>query len=205
MSSPIELTALLEGNKSLVYITLATTIVGYMLIALLNKARSKKGLAHYLEVPYFRSSKKLSFKDEMILSMLETTLEKGPCFVITDPDLPDNPIIYASPAFCAHTQYSKEEVENRNCRFLQGRDTKPSDIAIIRQAVENKTACSVCLLNYRKDGSTFANQFFLTPLFSEDGTKVMYYLGVQAQVPSLQPALKERENPGYKIFQYFKQ
>lgn len=50
--------------------------------------------------------------------------------------------------------------------------TDPGDIAKIREAVkENKEAC-LCLLNYKKDGSTFHNQFFLTPLFDESGTLV---------------------------------
>ena len=138
----------------------------------------------------------------MILGMLESTLEKGPCFVITDPDLPDNPIIYASPAFCAHTLYSKEEVENRNCRFLQGANTRPEDKATIKNAVAKSIPCSVCILNYRKDGSTFNNQFFLTPIHLEDGVTVAYFLGVQAEVPTMAPN-KDRENPGYKIFHYF--
>jgi len=30
----------------------------------------------------------------------------------------------------------------------------------------------LCLLNYKKDGSTFHNQFFLTPLFDAEGTLV---------------------------------
>lgn len=140
----------------------------------------------------------------MILSMLESTLEKGPCFVITDPSLPDNPIIYASPAFCAHTLYTKEEVENRNCRFLQGADTRPEDKAVIRNAVAKSIPCSVCILNYRKNGTTFANQFFLTPIHGEDGVSIAYFLGVQAEVPSMQPTpKKDNENPGHRIFHYF--
>jgi len=165
-------------------------------------------LGDMLKLPYFRSKKKLSFKDELMLSMLESTLERGPCFVITDPAQPDNPIVYASPAFCAHTGYTKEEVENRNCRFLQGKDTDKADIAKIREAIDKKKACSVCLLNYRKNGSSFVNQFFLTPLFEEkvtdgnDDVQVAYYLGVQAEVAKKEQN-KDRENPGFKIFSYF--
>lgn len=158
-----------------------------------------------MKVPYFRGSKKLSFKDELILNMLETTMEKGPCFVITDPSLPDNPIVYASPAFCDHMGYKKDEVEGRNCRFLQGAQTSKEDVKVIRDAIDTKRACSVCLLNYRKNGSTFVNQFFLTPLFEENTDIVAYYLGVQAEVPSMAAEKdKERQNPGYKIFQYFR-
>lgn len=41
------------------------------------------------------------------------------CFVLSDPNLPDMPIVYASPAFLKMTGYSCTEVLGRNCRFLQ--------------------------------------------------------------------------------------
>ena len=46
----------------------------------------------------------------------------------------------------------------RNCRFLQGPQTEASDIKKIRDAVNSKSEVSACLLNYKKDGSTFINQ-----------------------------------------------
>lgn len=70
----------------------------------------------------------------------------------------DNPIIYASQGFCLHTGYSKEEIEGRNCRFLQGKNSNPTDVSRIREAIEKMEEISLCLLNYRKDGSSFLNQ-----------------------------------------------
>ena len=47
------------------------------------------------------------------------------------------------------------------------------------------------------------NQFFITPLWGEDG-KVAYYLGVQAEVLTLHPyPNKDLQNPGFKMFKYF--
>lgn len=136
-----------------------------------------------LSDPYFKPTKQLTIKDEVFISMLECCQNKGPCYVITDPSLrgdsllfqlfdvspvkwfsflsylfPDNPIIYASKGFTQYTGYAKEEVEGRNCRFLQGKDTCPLDISRIRKAIANKEEVSVCLLNYRKNGTTFLNQ-----------------------------------------------
>ena len=85
-------------------------------------------------------------------------------FVITDPSFLDNPIVYASEGFCYLTGYNKEEIENRNCRFLQGPETDSKDVAKIRAAINEGCEASVELLNYKKDGSTFINQFFLCPL-----------------------------------------
>lgn len=42
----------------------------------------------------------------------------------------------------------------------------------IREAVSEKKEACLNLLNYKKDGSTFHNQFFLTPMFDADGTLV---------------------------------
>ena len=45
--------------------------------------------------------------------------------VVTDPRLPDNPIVLANRSFLALTGYETDEVLGRNCRFLQGPDTDP--------------------------------------------------------------------------------
>ena len=50
--------------------------------------------------------------------------------------------------------------------------TDPEDVAKIRAAVEEKREACLCLLNYKKGGSTFHNQFFLTPLFDSEGNLV---------------------------------
>ena len=51
---------------------------------------------------------------------LATTVERiQQNFVISDPHLPDCPIVFASDAFMELTGYSREEILGRNCRFLQ--------------------------------------------------------------------------------------
>ncbi|CAM9725399.1 unnamed protein product [Ascophyllum nodosum] len=116
-------------------------------------------------------------------------------YCITDPDLHDNPIIFCSDAFAKFLGYTREEVEGRNCRFLQGAETDPEDVAKIRAAVEEKREACLCLLNYKKGGSTFHNQFFLTPLFDSEGN-LAYFLGIQAEVKT--PAVGQApKNPGW--------
>jgi PAS domain-containing protein len=51
---------------------------------------------------------------------LATTVERiQQNFVICDPSLPDCPIVFASDAFLDLTEFPREEVLGRNCRFLQ--------------------------------------------------------------------------------------
>lgn len=118
-------------------------------------------------------------------------------FLVTDPSLPDNPIVFASAGFMTLTGYSHEEIMGRNCRFLQGSDTDPVDVQRIRDAISEGTECSVVLLNYRKDGTTFWNQFFISPLRGADG-KVVNYVGVQQVVTPQVAALLRAQARGDK-------
>ncbi|XP_050235380.1 phototropin-1 [Mercurialis annua] len=110
---------------------------------------------------------------------LATTLERiEKNFVITDPRLPDNPIIFASDSFLELTEYSREEILGRNCRFLQGPETNPATVRKIRDAIDNQTDVTVQLINYTKSGKKFWNLFHLQPMRDQKG-EVQYFIGVQ--------------------------
>ncbi|MED6182537.1 Phototropin-1 [Stylosanthes scabra] len=110
---------------------------------------------------------------------LATTLERiEKNFVITDPRLPDNPIIFASDSFLELTEYSREEILGKNCRFLQGPETDPETVKKIRQAIDNQTEVTVQLINYTKTGKKFWNLFHLQPMRDQKG-EVQYFIGVQ--------------------------
>nr|AML76676.1 putative LOV domain-containing protein [Limnanthes douglasii] len=110
---------------------------------------------------------------------LATTLERiEKNFVITDPRLPDNPIIFASDSFLELTEYSREEILGRNCRFLQGPETDPATVKKIRAAIDNQRDVTVQLINYTKSGKKFWNIFHLQPMRDQKG-EVQYFIGVQ--------------------------
>ncbi|VAI16369.1 unnamed protein product [Triticum turgidum subsp. durum] len=110
---------------------------------------------------------------------LATTLERiEKNFVITDPRLPDNPIIFASDSFLQLTEYSREEILGRNCRFLQGPETDRATVRKIRDAIDNQTEVTVQLINYTKSGKKFWNLFHLQPMRDQKGD-VQYFIGVQ--------------------------
>jgi PAS domain S-box-containing protein len=79
------------------------------------------------------------------------------------------------------TGYSLDQILGRNCRFLQGPETDPKAVQMIRKAIEQGNDMSVCLLNYRVDGTTFWNQFFIAALRDASGT-VTNFVGVQCKV-----------------------
>jgi len=117
--------------------------------------------------------------------------------IITDPNQPDNPIIFASAGFERMTGYLTREVIGRNCRFLQGPDTDTDAVAQLRSATTAGLTCSVEILNYRKDGTPFWNQLTITPIFSDEA-RLMHFVGVQSDVTE-QRRLKEQFHQAQKM------
>ena len=98
---------------------------------------------------------------------------------LADPDLPDCPIVLATPAFAAVTGYELDEIVGRNCRFLQGAATRDEARADIRDAIRERGRLSITITNYKKDGRSFENVLLIRPVTGADGETVRYLLGVQ--------------------------
>ncbi|MFL1463583.1 PAS domain-containing protein [Roseococcus sp. DSY-14] len=101
--------------------------------------------------------------------------------VISDPRLPDNPIVFVNDSFCRLSGYAREEILGRNCRFLQGPDTDPAARAAIREAVRAGRPIEADLKNYRKDGSPFWNRLMMVPVRAPDGA-VTHFVASQVDV-----------------------
>lgn len=99
-------------------------------------------------------------------------------FVLTNPNIDDNPIVYVNRAFEQLTGYTADAAVGRNCRFLQGPDTDKSSVRSLAQAIHDKRSHRTELLNYRADGTTFTNELFIEPIFDEDGV-LCAFLGLQ--------------------------
>nr|POE47551.1 phototropin-2 [Quercus suber] len=83
-------------------------------------------------------------------------------YCVTDPNMPDNPIVYAS----------------------EGPDTDRKVVQRLVQALaEGREICET-ILNYRRDGSPFLNLLMMAPLYDNKG-QVRYFLGAQIDVSSL--------------------
>jgi PAS domain S-box-containing protein len=98
--------------------------------------------------------------------------------IVTDPNQQDNPIIFCNKAFERLTGYSNEELVGFNCRLMQGPETDPDTVTSIREAVADGRDVAVDILNYRKDGNTFWNALFISPVRDEDG-RIVYFFSSQ--------------------------
>jgi PAS domain S-box-containing protein len=101
--------------------------------------------------------------------------------IVTDPHQADNPIIFVNRAFERMTGYTRDELIGTNCRFLQGAETDREVVAELRLAIEEQREFSTEIINYRKDGSSFWNALFVSPVFNRSGDLV-YFFGSQLDV-----------------------
>ncbi len=89
--------------------------------------------------------------------------------IITDNSLYDNPIIYCNAGFEKMTGYIHNEIVGHNCRFLQGEDRGQPERYQLKEAIQSGTKSKVEIKNYKKDGSMFWNEIFVSPIFNADG------------------------------------
>ena len=116
--------------------------------------------------------------------------------IITDPNQPDDPIVYANPAFERITGYPVEEAIGRNCRFLQAQDRNQGALEELRAALREGRGCRVVLRNYRKDGGLFWNELYVSPVHDDEG-RLTNFVGVQNDITGrrrIEEALKESED-----------
>lgn len=112
---------------------------------------------------------------------------------LTDPRLPDDPIIFCNEAFEQLTGYRREEIIGRNCRFLQGPDTDQRQVTKIREAIQEEDVVVVEILNYRKDGSSFWNTLHLGPIYDAEGN-LTYFFGSQWDVTDIHQSRAEERH-----------
>ncbi|ABC30573.1 FOG: EAL domain [Hahella chejuensis KCTC 2396] len=89
--------------------------------------------------------------------------------IIADKSEPDNPIVYANPAFERISGYNLEDVTGRNFLFLLGNETSQLGVANIKRALKSNTEGYALLKNYRKDGTLFWSELKVAPVTDAKG------------------------------------
>jgi two-component system sporulation sensor kinase C len=109
--------------------------------------------------------------------------------------LPDMPLVYVNPAFEVMTGYSLEEVQGKNCRFLQRDEHNQPGLSLIREAIKTQREVVAVIKNYRKDETAFWNELSISPIRNREG-EVTHFVGIQMDVTSrveFEAALRESE------------
>ncbi|WP_190811020.1 PAS domain-containing sensor histidine kinase [Flagellimonas sp. S3867] len=143
------------------------------------------------------SARKAIEKDLNLRSKALSSAING--ITITDVQQKDNPVIYINAAFEKLTGYPKEDIINRNLRFLQGKDVDQEGVKQLHNAVKEGKSCEVEIRNYKKDGTLWWNKTSITPIKDSNGN-VTHFVGIQNDVTDRIEAEKER-NHWNKIFE----
>lgn len=126
------------------------------------------GTGHHVTAPLIAGT---SLTCDRLLDAISSSI------IITNPNLPDNPIIYCNPAFEHLTGYSAAEVLGGTCGMLHGQETDPAALNTLQTAIAAGQACTQVLKQYRKDGGWFWSEIQITPVRSAGG-QVVFYIAV---------------------------
>ncbi|MEF8777358.1 MAG: PAS domain-containing protein [Natronomonas sp.] len=127
------------------------------------------------------------------------TMNEAPIgIVITDPSREDNPMIYVNDHFVEMTGYPRSEALDRNCRFLQGEDTREESVEKLRRAIDTGEPTTVELRNYRKDGELFWNRVTISPLRNASG-EIAHWAGFQEDITRYEQRERELERQNERL------
>lgn len=146
----------------------------------ISPVKNEKGeITHFVSVKQDITERKAV---EEKLRLWQRALESSVnAITITDATRPDFPYVYVNPAFERITGYSAGEALGKNGRFLQNQDIDQPELEHIRRAVKEQRDGRALLRNYRKDGSLFWNELYISPVRNDAG-QVTHYIGIQNDV-----------------------
>lgn len=137
-------------------------------------------MTHLIAVKKDINDKRLQLQEvEQALLLREQALvSSSNGIMITRSDQNDHSIVYVNPAFVRITGYSAEEVIGREGRFLVRDDLAQPDLEEIRAALREKREGQALLRNYRKDGTQFWNELFISPVKDASGAATTHFVSV---------------------------
>ncbi|MFO7857759.1 MAG: EAL domain-containing protein, partial [Ectothiorhodospiraceae bacterium] len=95
---------------------------------------------------------------------------------IVDAAQSNTPVIYSNATLLKLTGYPREEMIGRNFLQIRGPDTSAEAITRVQQAVSEGAEVQVPLLSYRRDGTSFWSELYVSPI-REDGQS-KHFVGV---------------------------
>ncbi len=113
--------------------------------------------------------------DLRLLRRAVESAENG--IVVTRAGERDQAVVYVNPAFEKITGYTAAEIQGRDCRVLQQDDREQPGLDAIRYALHDGHDVRALLRNYRKDGTLFWNQMYISPVRNDAGA-LTHFVGV---------------------------
>lgn len=149
-------------NKAGNYYWVDTTIVPFL---------NDKGKPYqFLAIRNDITQKKAEEEKLRLMNMVITNINDAILITESEPiESPGPRILFVNEAFTRMTGYTAEEVIGQTPRILQGPETDLQELARLKKALKNWESCDIELLNYKKNGEPFWNNFTVTPVANEAG------------------------------------
>lgn len=106
-------------------------------------------------------------------------------YILTNPNIDNNPIIFVNDYFCEMTGYTREEIVGKNPNILKVDESDKKQREDIKDALEKKVPITVVLKNKTKSGNIYYSKVSISPIFEENSDKLKFFLGVQTNVTQI--------------------
>ncbi|QLE52415.1 PAS domain S-box protein [Nostoc sp. C057] len=123
-------------------------------------------------------------QEEQVRLLQSVVVNTNDAVVITEAQPIGEPgphIIYVNEAFTRITGYTLEEVLGKTPRILQGAKTSRAELDKVWTALSRWETVTVQVINYRKDGSEFWNEFSVVPVADQTGWYT-HWISVQRDI-----------------------
>lgn len=101
--------------------------------------------------------------------------------IVVDALQTHHPIVFGNSWFNKMLGYEKAEYLGKNPRFLQGEDLGQPGAEKLSHAIKEGQPSLARLRNYRKDGSMFLNEIYISPIRNEN-EEITHYLGIHNDI-----------------------
>ncbi|MGB9992478.1 bifunctional diguanylate cyclase/phosphodiesterase [Massilia sp. SM-13] len=118
------------------------------------------------------------------LQLRERAIESSTNSIIIMEAGPGNPVVYVNPAFERSSGYSAAEIMGRNAGILCREDLDQPGLADLRAAISEARDVHAILRNYRKDGTMFWNETYLSPVRDEQG-RLTHFVSIQHDMTAM--------------------
>ncbi|MEM6490756.1 MAG: ATP-binding protein, partial [Pseudomonadota bacterium] len=145
---------------------LLSTLAAAMIARTIARANARQALATAELAARERRLIELGRENARLVAALQAS---PAAIMITDPNQPNNPIIYVNDAFERLTGYRREDALGRDPGFLNAASTERNAISTLRNAVANAMPATVELINQRQDGSLWWNHVAMSPVVGDGG------------------------------------
>jgi PAS domain S-box-containing protein len=129
-------------------------------------------------------------EEEEHLRLLESVIKHSNDGVMITEAAEGHKIVFINQAFTKVTGYSIEEVYGKNPRIFQGPKTDKSQFIEFKKAIKNWEPYELTVINYKKNGEEFWNNFSISPVMNEKG-EYTHWISIEKDITEQKKANEE--------------